>query len=171
MYRATANYSKQQFQFISNHLLALSPNSVYSVDVSFIGDTMTADRANELWHLRVFTPLTLAVQAFLDSRPILCQTINSGDDELNAEVIAGLVAHESDGNRQKMEKMEKKHCDECNLTLMGEIQWQSHIRSKKHQKRKKGNLKRRNFVQWQENESQKKFKSETLEDERESQDY
>jgi hypothetical protein len=161
MFRATANYSKQQAQFITNHLLPLSPNTIYSVDVSFIGDTLSAAESNESWNRRVFAPLAVAVSTFLSARPHNENGVNL-EDKLNDE-IPGLEVYESDGARKQFEK---RFCSDCELTLMGEIEWQSHMKSKKHQKRKKGNLKRGNFTRWkEENENQKKFKIWTSEDE------
>jgi tRNA dimethylallyltransferase len=109
----TRHYARKQTTWIKNRLASVTQTSIYCLDAT--------DLIN--WGANVRNPAVNICKAFLN----------------NSAIEWGKVLHSSEDEKQEWKKYE---CAPCNKILNGPHEWEVHVTSKSHHKRK-ASLKRR----------------------------
>ncbi|XP_046802329.1 tRNA dimethylallyltransferase isoform X2 [Lucilia cuprina] len=110
----TRRYSKKQIKWINNRFLASRDRQVpdlYELDTSDVGQ----------WHERVYSPAVNIIDAYRNGQ--MCEI-----EPMQKRQHPGAGLNEETSN----------FCTVCERHFIGEYQWQLHLKSNKHKKRKEG---------------------------------
>eukprot|EP01129_Flabellula_baltica_P000268 TRINITY_DN10304_c0_g1_i1.p1 TRINITY_DN10304_c0_g1~~TRINITY_DN10304_c0_g1_i1.p1 ORF type:complete len:402 (-),score=83.12 TRINITY_DN10304_c0_g1_i1:794-1999(-) len=108
--RNTKNYAKKQIKWIKNHLIPRS-NFVLEIDTSLAEDT-------EIWRNEVYSHAKDICDAFLKGEEIP----HFDNIKIHTKELEG-------------EDWKKYECETCNRILNGQLEWDTHMKSKPHKKR------------------------------------
>ncbi|XP_037810899.1 tRNA dimethylallyltransferase-like, partial [Lucilia sericata] len=110
----TRRYSKKQIKWINNRFLASRDRQVpdlYELDTSDVSQ----------WHERVYSPAVTIIEAYRNGQ--VCEI-----EPMQKRQHPGAGLNEETSN----------FCTVCERHFIGEYQWQLHLKSNKHKKRKEG---------------------------------
>jgi len=129
----TKQYTASQISFIRHHLLRLTSKPIYRIDTSRIDSVLpettdnpiTISNPNSYWNIDVLNPVYYIVDNFLQNNPI---------NITGHETVIIVMPKQ---NPDTISNWKKFVCTSCNKTLNGWNEWNIHIKSRGHRKKKK----------------------------------